>query len=55
MIEYFGTGPIWAYVKVADFNMVLYCIIEGLKKATRGGVNESQSKFLLETWPISQN
>jgi hypothetical protein len=29
--------------------------IEGPEKATRGGVNESQSKFLEGTWPISQN
>jgi hypothetical protein len=36
MIGYFGTGPIWTYVKVADFNMVLYWIIEGLEKAIRG-------------------
>jgi hypothetical protein len=28
---------------------------EGPEKATRGGVNESQSKFLTRTWPISQN
>jgi hypothetical protein len=28
---------------------------EGPEKATREGVNESQSKFLDETWPISQN
>jgi hypothetical protein len=29
--------------------------IEGPEKATRGRVNESQSKFLIRTWPISQN
>jgi hypothetical protein len=28
--------------------------LEGSKKATRGGVNRSQSKFLIETWSISQ-
>jgi hypothetical protein len=28
---------------------------EGPKKATRGGVNGSQSKFLTEIWPVSQN
>jgi hypothetical protein len=27
--------------------------IEGPEKATRGGVNVSQSKFLTGTWPIS--
>jgi hypothetical protein len=26
---------------------------EGPEKATRGGVNESQLKFLTGTWPIS--
>jgi hypothetical protein len=26
---------------------------EGPEKATKGGVNESQSKFLDGTWPIS--
>jgi hypothetical protein len=29
-------------------------VIEGPEKATRGGVNGSQSKFLVGTWPISQ-
>jgi hypothetical protein len=29
------------------------CYSEGSEKATRGGVNGSQSKFLIETWPIS--
>jgi hypothetical protein len=29
--------------------------IERPEKATRGGVNGSQSNFLKETWPISQN
>jgi hypothetical protein len=29
-------------------------LLEGSEKATRGGVNESQSKFLEGTWPISQ-
>jgi hypothetical protein len=28
--------------------------IEGLEKATKGGVNGSQSKLLTVTWPISQ-
>jgi hypothetical protein len=28
---------------------------KGPEKVTRGGVNESQSKFLTKTWPISQN
>jgi hypothetical protein len=28
---------------------------EGPEEVTRGGVNESQSKFLTETWPMSQN
>jgi hypothetical protein len=28
--------------------------IEGSEKATRGGVNGSQSKLLKETWSISQ-
>jgi hypothetical protein len=28
--------------------------IEGPEKATRGGVNGSQSKLLTVTWPISQ-
>jgi hypothetical protein len=28
---------------------------EGPKKATRRGVNGSQSKFLAGTWPMSQN
>jgi hypothetical protein len=27
---------------------------EGPEKATRGGVNESQSKFIAGTWPISE-
>jgi hypothetical protein len=27
---------------------------EGPEKATRGAVNESQSKFLTESWPMSQ-
>jgi hypothetical protein len=27
-------------------------VFEGLEKATRGGVNESQSKFIKESWPI---
>jgi hypothetical protein len=30
-------------------------VVEGLEKATRGGVNGSQSKFLTGTWPMSQN
>jgi hypothetical protein len=29
-------------------------VIEGPEKATKGGVNESQSKFLVGTWPTSQ-
>jgi hypothetical protein len=29
-------------------------LVEGLEKATRGGVNGSQSKFLNETWPMSK-
>jgi hypothetical protein len=30
-------------------------VFEGPEKATIGGVNGSQSKFLVETWPITQN
>jgi hypothetical protein len=30
-------------------------LTEGPEKATRGGVNGSQSKFIAETWPISRN
>jgi hypothetical protein len=29
-------------------------LLEGSEKVTRGEVNERQSKFLEETWPISQ-
>jgi hypothetical protein len=29
--------------------------VEGPEKATRGGMNGNQSKFLAGTWPISQN
>jgi hypothetical protein len=32
-----------------------YNKLEGSEKVTRGGSNESQSKFLNETWVISQN
>jgi hypothetical protein len=30
-------------------------VVEGPEKATRGGVNGSQSKFLTGIWPMSQN
>jgi hypothetical protein len=29
--------------------------VEGSEKATRGGLNGSQSKFITGTWPTSQN
>jgi hypothetical protein len=42
--------------------MLWYCVLpwqslayEGPEKATRGGVNGSQSKSTTETWAISQN
>jgi hypothetical protein len=39
----------------ADHTKIPITISEGPEKATRGGVNGSQSKFLIGTWPISQN
>jgi hypothetical protein len=37
------------------YNIIYHIIFEGPEKTTRGRVNESQSKFLEETRPISQN
>jgi hypothetical protein len=36
---------------INDYIVVM--VYEGPEKATRVGVNESQSKFLVGTWPIS--
>jgi hypothetical protein len=47
-------GPALNYPK-ASFVEITPTTIEGPEKATRGGVNGSQSKFLTGTWPISQN
>jgi hypothetical protein len=38
-----------------DFDLNCWCGFEGPEKATRGGVNGSQSKFLTGIWPMSQN
>jgi hypothetical protein len=41
--------------KMMSFDNVLGWIIEGPEKATRGGVNGSQSTFLTGIWPMSLN
>jgi hypothetical protein len=46
---------IWESADKCEGGIQVYVMhIEGLEKAIRGGVNGSQSKFLLGTWPISQ-
>jgi hypothetical protein len=48
-VTYEGSESVW-HVQVFIFTP------EGPEKATRGGgVNGSQSKFLIGTWPISRN
>jgi hypothetical protein len=39
---------------VEDFPRIFEFIYKGPAKATRGGVNGSQSKFLCKNWPMSQ-